>query len=85
MDEPRRRGAFPYAPALNRSVPVRIAADPERKTRAEECSAPVRVFSYSTGVSSKLRISPVFSFFRMETLATLIRDWYLSFLGPDLE
>ena len=40
---------------------------------------------YSTGTQLKLRISPVDSFLRMSALATLMRDWYLSFLGPDLE
>ena len=40
---------------------------------------------YSAYSSSKVKISPVFSFFTTFTLATLIRDWYLSFLGPLLE
>ena len=40
---------------------------------------------YSTGVRFQDRISPVFSFWVIFTSATLIRDWYLSFLGPDLE
>ena len=40
---------------------------------------------YSTGVQTKSRISPVFSFLTTLQLATLIRDWNWSFLGPDLE
>ena len=41
--------------------------------------------TYSTGVQTKSRTSPVFSFFTTEQLATFTKDWYLSFLGPDLE
>jgi hypothetical protein len=40
---------------------------------------------YSAFVQLKDRISPVFSFFTTSQLATLMRDWYLSFLGLDLE
>ena len=40
---------------------------------------------YSSGVQLKDRISPVFSFFCTFAPATFTRDWYLSFLGPDLE
>ena len=79
-------GRLAFKPPIRHCTDARRAeGSPPYRRRAKGAHRRCAPWGYTTGVQAKDRTSPVFSFFWTLHSATLIRDWYLSFLGPDLE